>query len=172
MGHRVDVISGEPYPDLDSRVGLIKLRGLNLYDHSNPAWPLTKQRWRDPLSVFEWTSYWSGGFPEPFTFGHRLLRHFKKTRPRYDIIHDNQSLCTGLLGLMRRGYPVTSTIHHPITFDRDIALKNAEKWGMRLLVKRWHWFLRMQILRDPSAAPHHNGERKFKARHCRGFWRS
>ena len=40
MGHRVDVISGEPYPELDSRVGLIKLRGLNLYDHSNPAWPL------------------------------------------------------------------------------------------------------------------------------------
>ena len=144
MGHRVDVISGEPYPDLDSRVGLIELPGLNLYDHSNPAWPLTEQRWRDPLNVFEWASYWSGGFPEPFTFGHRLLRHFKKTRPRYDIIHDNQSLCTGLLGLMRRGYPITSTIHHPITFDRDIALQNTENWGMRLLVKRWHRFLRMQ----------------------------
>ena len=41
MGHRVDVISGEPYPELDSRVSLIKLPGLNLYDHSNPAWPLT-----------------------------------------------------------------------------------------------------------------------------------
>ncbi len=144
MGHRVDVISGEPYPELDARVDLVKLPGLNLYAHPNPAWPLTQQRWRDPLNVFEWASYWSGGFPEPFTFGHRLLRHFKTTRPRYDIIHDNQSLCTGLLGLMRRGYAVTSTIHHPITFDRDIALQNTQEWGLRLLIRRWHRFLRMQ----------------------------
>lgn len=144
MGHRVDVISGEPYPELDARVGLVKLPGLNLYAHPNPAWPLTQQRWRDPLNVFEWASYWSGGFPEPFTFGHRLLRHFKITRPRYDIIHDNQSLCTGLLGLMRRGYAVTSTIHHPITFDRDIALQNTQEWGLRLLIRRWHRFLQMQ----------------------------
>ena len=144
MGHRVDVISGEPYPELDARVDLVKLPGLNLYEHPNPAWPLTQQRWRDPLNVFEWASYWSGGFPEPFTFGHRLLRHFKTTRPRYDIIHDNQSLCTGLLGLMRRGYAVTSTIHHPITFDRDIALQNTQEWGLRLLIRRWHRFLQMQ----------------------------
>jgi glycosyltransferase involved in cell wall biosynthesis len=144
MGHRVDVISGEPYPELDARVGLVELPGLNLYAHPNPAWPLTQQRWRDPLNVFEWASYWSGGFPEPFTFGHRLLRHFKITRPRYDIIHDNQSLCTGLLGLMRRGYAVTSTIHHPITFDRDIALQNTQECGLRLLIRRWHRFLQMQ----------------------------
>ena len=144
MGHRVDVISGEPYPELDARVDLVRLPGLNLYAHPNPAWPLTQQRWRDPLNVFEWASYWSGGFPEPFTFGHRLLRHFKTTRPRYDIIHDNQSLCTGLLGLMRRGYAVTSTIHHPITFDRDIALQNTQEWGLRLLIRRWHRFLHMQ----------------------------
>ena len=144
MGHRVDVISGEPYPELDARVDLVRLPGLNLYAQPNPAWPLTQQRWRDPLNVFEWASYWSGGFPEPFTFGHRLLRHFKTTRPRYDIIHDNQSLCTGLLGLMRRGYAVTSTIHHPITFDRDIALQNTQEWGLRLLIRRWHRFLQMQ----------------------------
>ena len=36
LGHSVDVISGEPYPDLDSRVGLIKLPGLNLYEHPEP----------------------------------------------------------------------------------------------------------------------------------------
>ena len=32
LGHSVDVISGEPYPDLDPRVGLVKLAGLNLYE--------------------------------------------------------------------------------------------------------------------------------------------
>ena len=35
LGHQVDVISGQPYPDLDPRVGLVKLPGLNLYEHAN-----------------------------------------------------------------------------------------------------------------------------------------
>lgn len=145
IGHKVDVISGEPYPDLDERVRLIKLPGLNLYDHPKPIAALSGQKWRDPIHVFEWVSFLSGGFPEPFTFGHRLLRYFKNQRPRYDVIHDNQSLCTGLLGLLRRGHAVTSTIHHPITFDRDIALQNNDDWGLDLLIRRWHLFLTMQI---------------------------
>ena len=39
---------------------------------------------------------------------------------------------------------MTSTIHHPITFDRDIALQNTQEWGLRLLIRRWHRFLQMQ----------------------------
>ena len=31
MGHRVDVISGPPYPNLDEKVNLIKLPGLDLF---------------------------------------------------------------------------------------------------------------------------------------------
>lgn len=153
LGHSVDVISGEPYPDLDARVGLIKLPGLNLYEHPNPTRALDELKWMDPINLFEWLSFLSGGFPEPFTFGHRLLRYFKGQRPDYDIVHDNQSLCTGLLGLQRRGYAVTSTIHHPITFDRDIALQNNDDWGMGLLIRRWHLFLRMQI-RVARLLPH------------------
>ena len=153
LGHSVDVISGEPYPDLDPRVGLIKLPGLNLYEHPEPIRALAQQRWMDPINLFEWLSFLSGGFPEPFAFGHRLLRYFKTQRPDYDIVHDNQSLCTGLLGLQRRGYAVTSTIHHPITFDRDIALQNNNDWGMSLLIRRWHLFLRMQI-RVARLLPH------------------
>ena len=145
LGHDVDVISGEPYPDLDSRVGLVKLPGLNLYEHPKPTRALAQRKWMDPINLFEWLSFLSGGFPEPFTFGHRLLRYFKAEQPNYDIVHDNQSLCTGLLGLQRRGYAVTSTIHHPITFDRDIALQNNDNWGMDLLIRRWHLFLRMQM---------------------------
>jgi glycosyltransferase involved in cell wall biosynthesis len=144
LGHRVDVISGEPYPNLDPRVRLLKLPGLNLFDHPKPLHALAQSKWRDPINVIEWLSFLSGGFPEPLTFGHRLARYFKRQQPRYDIVHDNQSLCTGLLGLRRRGYAVTSTIHHPITFDRDIALANTKDWGLRLLIKRWHAFLGMQ----------------------------
>ena len=32
LGHSVDVISGEPYPELYSKVGLIKLPGMNLFE--------------------------------------------------------------------------------------------------------------------------------------------
>lgn len=153
LGHSVDVISAEPYPELDPRVRLVKLPGLNLFDHPKPLQALGKGKWRDPVNVVEWLSFLSGGFPEPLTFGHRLVRYFKQQRPRYDIVHDNQSLCTGLLGLRRRGYAVTCTIHHPITFDRDIALQNSEDWGLRLLIKRWHWFLGMQT-RVARLLPH------------------
>jgi glycosyltransferase involved in cell wall biosynthesis len=153
LGHQVDVISGEPYPHLDPRVGLIKLPGLNLFEHPKPTRALANGRWRDPINVIEWLSFLSGGFAEPLTFGHRLVRYFKRQRPNYDIVHDNQSLCTGLLGLRRRGYAVTATIHHPITFDRDIALKNTASWGLRLLIRRWHAFLGMQI-RVARLLPH------------------
>lgn len=153
LGHAVDVISGEPYPELDPRVKLIKLPGLNLFDHPRPLHALARGKWQDPINVVEWLSFLSGGFPEPLTFGHRLVRYFQRQRPAYDIVHDNQSLCTGLLGLRRRGYAVTSTIHHPITFDRDIALQNNDDWGMRLLIRRWHWFLAMQT-RVARLLPH------------------
>jgi glycosyltransferase involved in cell wall biosynthesis len=93
---------------------------------------------------FEWFSMLTGGFPEPYTFGRRLTRHFKKHTPDYDIVHDNQSLCFGLLDLQRAGIPLVTTIHHPITSDLEIALSNTEDWKMRLLIRRWHSFLGMQ----------------------------
>ena len=144
-GHKVDVISGEPYPELDAGINLIKLPGLNLFAEEKPFQAL---KWRHLLSatdLFEWLSFNSGGFPEPYTFGRRLLRHLQRYGCHYDVIHDNQSLAPALLTLQRRGLPVVSTIHHPITYDRAIALAHEKNWGMRLLIKRWHTFLRMQI---------------------------
>lgn len=46
--------------------------------------------------------------------------------------------------MRRMGLPVLATIHHPITRDRRIALEAAPTWGYRLLVRRWHSFLKMQ----------------------------
>ena len=144
-GHRVDVISGEPYPELDEGINLIKLPGLNLFAADNPFRAL---QWRHLLSatdLFEWLSFNSGGFPEPYTFGRRLLRYLKRHGNNYDVIHDNQCLAPALLTLQRSGVPMIATIHHPITYDRAIALAHEKNWGMRLLIKRWHLFLRMQI---------------------------
>lgn len=144
-GHSVDVISGEPYPELDAGINLIKLPGLNLFAEEKPFRAL---QWRHLLSatdLFEWLSFNSGGFPEPFTFGRRLLRYLRQTNKRYDIIHDNQCLAPALVALQRKHMTVVSTIHHPITHDLAIALAHEKKWSMRLLIKRWHLFLRMQI---------------------------
>jgi glycosyltransferase involved in cell wall biosynthesis len=146
-GHQVDVISGEPYPELDARVRLVKLPSLNLYAAENHMTALRAHHLRSATDVFEWFSMATGGFPEPYTFGRRLERHFEalgRAGSGYDVVHDNQSLSYGTLALQRRGVPLLTTIHHPITWDRDIALAHATGWGHRLLIRRWHNFLRMQ----------------------------
>jgi glycosyltransferase involved in cell wall biosynthesis len=48
------------------------------------------------------------------------------------------------LKLQERGFPLVTTIHHPITSDLKIALKAANNWRERLLIQRWHSFLIMQ----------------------------
>jgi glycosyltransferase involved in cell wall biosynthesis len=110
-------------------------------------------RFRDALSdrgvsslrdLREWLGIVSGGFPEPRIFGERVRDYLLARFGDYDVVHDNQSLGYGLLHLQKRGMPVVSTIHHPITKDLRYALQREERWGMRLLIRRWHGFLRMQ----------------------------
>ena len=142
-GHEVDVISGAPYPELDARVRLIPLPGLNLFEAPNHLTALRPANLKSATDTLEWLLMVTGGFPEPYTFGRRLQKHRADLR-QYDVIHDNQSLSWGVLQLAELGLPLTTTIHHPITWDRDIALDHArtrvERWGIR----RWHYFLRMQ----------------------------
>jgi len=69
---------------------------------------------------------------------------YQKNGAQYDIIHDNQSLSFGMLKLQRLGYPLVTTIHHPITRDLEIALGAAHNLRDRVLIRRWHSFLDMQ----------------------------
>ncbi|WP_444931696.1 glycosyltransferase family 4 protein [Microbulbifer sp. SSSA002] len=144
-GHSVDVISGQPYPELDERVKLIKMPGLNLYEVERPARALKPRHLLSWADFFEWWSKLTGGFAEPYTFGRRVNKYLRKHGKQYDIVHDNQSLCYGLLDIEKNGLPVVATIHHPITRDRQLALDAAPDWRFRLLVRRWHNFLNMQI---------------------------
>ncbi len=144
QGHQVDVISGEPYPILDPGVNLIKLPGLNLFEADNHVTALRPRHLLSYTDFFEWFSMFTGGFPEPYTFGRRLVKYFRRHKPDYDIVHDNQSLCFGLLKLQNTGIPLVATIHHPITSDLHIALGNTDDWKLRLLIRRWHSFLGMQ----------------------------
>ncbi|WP_062058137.1 glycosyltransferase family 4 protein [Cellvibrio sp. OA-2007] len=144
LGHSVDVISGPPYPELDPRVRLITLPSLDLYAHPNPTRALKLKHCLSLADFYEWWSKLSGAFGEPYSFGRRLNRYFKKHKPQYDIVHDNQSLCFGLLDLQKRGVNVIATVHHPITQDRNLALAAATTKGQRWLIKRWYSFLAMQ----------------------------
>jgi len=145
LGHHVDVISGPPYPELPGGVTLHQLPGLDLY---NPNHLFKVENYRDllsPLNQLEFLSMCSGGFPEPFTFGRRVFGYLKERKPAYDIIHDNQCLSYGLLKVSELGFPLVTTIHHPITVDREMELAAAPNWLKRLKVRRWYTFLRMQI---------------------------
>ena len=141
-GHRVDVISGPPYPHLDPRVRLIRLPSLDLFENG-----LGSLRPRHLLSfsdTVEWFSKLTGGFAEPYTFGRRALRYLRRHGREYDLIHDNQSLSYAMLSLQSAGLPLVTTVHHPITNDLRIALDAASTPIERLLVYRWHRFLSMQ----------------------------
>lgn len=144
LGHQVDVISGPPYPELDARVHLIPLPSLDLYAVEKPFRALRWRHLRSFTDLYEWWSKLSGSFAEPYTFGRRLVKYFQRNNCDYDIIHDNQSLCYGLLQLQQRGLPVIATVHHPITRDLELALAAAPDRGHRWLVKRWYNFLPMQ----------------------------
>jgi len=142
LGHEVHVYSGQPYPDLDSDVPLFKVPSLDLYEEDNHLAALRLKHFRSFADVYEWWTMATGGFGEPYTFGRRVTKLLRQEQ--YDIVHDNQSLCYGLLKLQKNGHKVISTLHHPIHKDRELALANESRWGHRLLIKRWHSFLTMQ----------------------------
>ena len=64
---------------------------------------------------------------------------------QYDIMHDNQTLCYGMLDVRDMGLPVVGTIHHPITKDRRIDIAHAKWPWIKFLKWRWYSFLNMQI---------------------------
>lgn len=144
IGHQVDVLSGPPYPELDDNINLIKIPSLDLYSvFPNHIKALRWHHMRSWSNVFEWWTMASGGFAEPYCFGRRAYQYLKRN-VSYDIIHDNQSLSFALLKLQELGVPLVTTIHHPITQDRQLALQHEPRWGHRLLIKRWYSFLSMQ----------------------------
>jgi len=145
LGHHVDVISGPPYPELDPRIGLIKLPSLDMYARENPIACLNREIMGNRTDLFEWWSHNWGGFPEPYTFGARMADYMRDKIDQYDIMHDNQTLCYGMLHVRDMGLPVVGTIHHPITKDRRIDIAHAKWPWVKFLKWRWYSFLNMQM---------------------------
>ncbi|HET6858008.1 MAG TPA: glycosyltransferase family 4 protein [Streptomyces sp.] len=142
LGHSVEVLGSQPYPVLDEGVPLTELASLDLYRQPDPFRTPKRGEYRDWIDALEVATMWTGGFPEPLTFSLRAKRHLAARRGEFDVIHDNQTLGYGLLGDL--GAPLVTTIHHPITVDRQLDLNAAESWRRRASVRRWYGFTRMQ----------------------------
>ncbi len=144
LGHAVTVLSGPPYPELDPRVPLVRLGGLDIWAPPHPmrkprAWEL--KSWID---VAEHVSFVTGNFSEPMAFSLRAWRYLRDRRHEFDVVHDNQTLGWGLLALRREGWPLLETIHHPITVDRRLELAHAQTRRERFGKRRWYAFTKMQ----------------------------
>ncbi len=145
LGHHVEVLSGQPWPELDDPSQLVKIPSLDLYRPGNPfrvPWPW---EFRDRIDLQEFAIMCAAGFPEPYTFSLRARNLLAGRRHDFDLIHDNQCLGTGLLGMMNDGWPVVATLHHPITVDRDLDMEHATSPWKRATLRRWYAFLEMQM---------------------------
>ena len=144
LGHHVEVFSGPPYPRLAPGVPCVEVPSLDLYRAEAPFRTPAPQEFRDLIDVAEFATMCAAGFPEPLTYSLRARRVLRSRRNDFDVVHDNQSLGYGLLGIARDGLPVVATIHHPITVDRAVELSHAQGWRRQMSVRRWYGFVRMQ----------------------------
>ncbi|MDQ4070765.1 MAG: glycosyltransferase family 4 protein [Actinomycetota bacterium] len=144
LGHTVEVLSGPPYPRLAPGVPVVEIPSLDLYRPDDPFRTPALAEFRDLVDVVEFATMCGAGFPEPLTFSLRARRALRSRRRDFDVVHDNQCLGYGILGIARDGLPVVGTVHHPITVDRDLELASAADWRRRMSVRRWYGFVRMQ----------------------------
>lgn len=143
LGHHVEVVSGPPYPVLDDGVRLIELPSLDLYREPDPFRLPHPREYRDWVDALEVATMITAGYPEPMTFSLRARRLLARRRGHYDVVHDNQTLGYGLLGLSRLDLPLVTTVHHPVQIDRALDLASARLWR-RMALRRWYGFTRMQ----------------------------
>jgi len=143
LGHHVEVFSGQPYPVLDDGPRLRQVPSLDLYRDDDPFRTPRPDEIRGWPDLVETAMMWAGAFPEPLTFSIRALRALRQRPGDFDVVHDNQGLGYGMLGVPRLGLPLVTSIHHPITVDKRLDLADRS-WLERLNKGRWYGFVRMQ----------------------------
>jgi glycosyltransferase involved in cell wall biosynthesis len=148
LGHSVEVFAGQPWPELDEGVGFTPVPSLDLYREPDPfRIPMPREfrnAYPSSIAALEFGVMCTAGFPEPWTFSLRTRRLLGARRHAFDLVHDNQCLGNGILGMIDDGWPVLTTLHHPITVDRQLALSHATNPWQYFTQLRWFGFLRMQ----------------------------
>ncbi len=144
LGHDVTVVAGRPYPDLEDGVRLVRLPSLDLYRDGDPFRRPRLRELGEPADLLEVATMHLGGFAEPRTFSLRARAALAARSGQFHLVHDDQCLGTGLLGLQADGWPLLASIHHPVTVDRAVDLAHAPNLGRRLALRRWYGFAAMQ----------------------------
>ncbi len=143
LGHHVEVFGGQPYPVLDDRIPLHQLPSLDLWNDHYPGRFPAYWEIRTRGDVAEVLSHLKGTFGEPLAFSIRAHEALKRRRGDFDLVHDNQCLGYGILGIERM-LPTIVTLHHPITRDRALEMDHATTRRRRRAVGRWYSFVKMQ----------------------------
>jgi glycosyltransferase involved in cell wall biosynthesis len=153
LGHEVEVFSGPPYPVLDEGVRFTKVPSLELFEPPHPFRAPAPWELKTSIDWAEWGLMSLAGFPEPYTYSLRVKRLLLPRRHEFDVVHDNQTLGTGILPI-QAAMPMLGTIHHPITVDRRLELAHAKQLAAtlgryvslrrQLGLHRWYGFTRMQ----------------------------
>jgi glycosyltransferase involved in cell wall biosynthesis len=125
-------------------VALTELDSLDIYNDHFPMRMPGLWELKSLADLLEVTAFSTGSFPEPLAFSVRAFAALRRRRDDFDVVHDNQSLGWGLLGLTALGFPLIATIHHPITVDRQLEVAHARSLYRKLTLTRWYGFTRMQ----------------------------
>ncbi|MCU1491254.1 MAG: glycosyltransferase [Acidimicrobiaceae bacterium] len=144
LGHEVTVFSGQPYPELEAGVDLVRLPSLDLYRADDAFRTPRPRELASPVDLLELATMWTGGFPEPRTFSIRARSALASRLSDFDLVHDDHSLGTGLLQMVADGWPVIASVHHPVTVDRALDLEHAASAFKRWSLRRWYGFSEMQ----------------------------
>ncbi len=143
LGHTVEVFGGQPYPVLDNRVELHKLPSLDLWNDYYPGRMPAYWEIKSKGDLAEALTHLKGTFGEPLGFSLRVRDELKKRQRDFDLVHDNQCLGYGILGVEKM-IPTIVTLHHPITRDRALEMEHAKTWRRRRSLSRWYNFVKMQ----------------------------
>ncbi|MBI4884464.1 MAG: glycosyltransferase family 4 protein [Actinobacteria bacterium] len=143
LGHTVEVFGGQPYPVLDERIPMHKLPSLDLWNDYFPGrfpgyWEI-----KSKADLAEVLQHLKGTFGEPLSFSLRVRDALKKRQRDFDLVHDNQCLGYGILGVEKM-IPTIVTLHHPITRDRILEMEHATNRRKRFGIGRWYSFVKMQ----------------------------
>lgn len=139
-GHEIECLVGPPYPEplpwaRTTRIENQQFWGARFRKGRGAFLPQPDPfRIFRPLNFYEYAVSRFGFLPEPFAFSvraaHELQRRLRGGA-RYDLVHDVQSIGYGLLWLQALGLPVVTTIHHPLTIDRESSLGRDQSFSER-----------------------------------------
>jgi len=152
-GHEVHVIAGSPFPRMAPGVQLHRIESYSFWAHFDDRAAFFG---RSPVSFFHPVNFWEFAATKQ-TLSQLLLMfslrayHLMKELGPFDVIHDNQTLAYGQL-LMQQHAPLVSTIHHPLSIDRDNTLFQAGGIVERLRRSLWFpWVMQERVARRSDA---------------------